>query len=152
MCCCCKSCNKKTWAKIGYVFFSLFWIIIAFSLLFTAKEVLDDLNQFIECKDGGSTCLGISATFRMSFVLMLFHLVVFFIALTRSAPAAVFHDGCWCFKFLVVFTGFVVTMFIPNAFFFGYGQFARIASAFFLIYQAFVMIVVAYYINDALVG
>ena len=66
--------------------------------------------------------------------------------------AALFHDGCWCIKFLIVFAAFIGTLWIDNEFFKGYMSFARYVSIPFLIVQAMLMLIVAYTINDTLVG
>ena len=120
LCAICKACgvNKKTYSKIGFVFFSLFWAGISIALLYTAKEMLDWTG--INCPPaagGGSACMGVSAIYRMSFTLVIFHLFVFLMCLTRSNCAAMFHDGCWGTKFLMVLAGFIATMWIPNDFF-----------------------------------
>src|SRR4051794_33228595 len=96
--------------------------------------------------------MGTSAIIRMSFTLAIFHFIVFLVILSRSDTAAIFHDGCWLFKSLFVFGFFIVCMWIPNSFFQGYTDFARFVSIIFLIYQAVLMLVVAYKINETLVG
>lgn len=74
------------------------------------------------------------------------------IILARNTAAAVFHDGCWGTKFLIVFGFFVGSMWIDNSFFQGYMTFARIVSIVFLLIQAMLMLVVAYQVNELLVG
>jgi len=97
--------------------------------------------------------MGPSAIIRMSFTLCIFHAFVFVIILSRNTIAAVFHDGCWLLKSMMVLGLFVGTMWIPNSFFLGYmNYFARWVSLAFLIYQALLMLVVAYKINETLVG
>ena len=70
----------------------------------------------------------------MSFVLAVFHMIVFVVILMRNTVAAAFHDGCWFMKSLFVFAGFIVSMWIPVEFFLGYSVFARWVSAIFLVY------------------
>ena len=96
--------------------------------------------------------MGPSAIIRMSFVLAWFHAFVLCVILARNTAAAIFHDGCWCVKFLVVLGFFIGTMWIDNSFFQGYMKFARIVSIAFLLIQALLMLVVAYSINELLVG
>ena len=65
--------------------------------------------------------------------------------------AAAFHDGCWCTKALLVFAGWVASMWIGTGFMQGYLILAKWLSAIFLMYQGLLMLVVAYKINDVLV-
>jgi hypothetical protein len=146
--------SNKNFAKIGYLFFQLFWIIIAITILFLTKSIVGILPEFLQCppESGDRTaCLGPSAIIRMSFVLACFHLVVFCVVLARNTFASVFHDGCWMFKFMFVLLFFSVSLFIPNSFFQGYMVFTRYLSAFFLLVQAALMLVVAYKINERLI-
>ena len=96
--------------------------------------------------------MGPSAIIRMSFVLACFHVFVLCVILARNTAASIFHDGCWGTKFLLVFAFFVGTMWIENDFFKGYMSFARIVSILFLMIQALLMLVVAYKVNECLVG
>ncbi len=96
--------------------------------------------------------MGPSVLIRISFVLMCLHIIVFLIVCIRNTAAAIFHDGCWAIKFLFVLGLFIGSIWIPNWFFEGYMKFARIVSIGYLIMQALMMLVVAYKINDALVG
>ena len=88
----------------------------------------------------------------MSFVLACFHGIVLCVILARNTAASIFHDGCWGTKFLIVFGAFVGSMWIDNSFFQGYMQFSRIISIVFLLIQAMLMLVVAYQLNEVLVG
>ena len=50
--CLCKPCAKmgvhsKNFAKIGYVVFQFFWILVAIALLFTAKKLVEVLPHFL---------------------------------------------------------------------------------------------------------
>jgi hypothetical protein len=93
-----------------------------------------------------------SAVFRMSFILVLFHLLILLICLTRSQIAAVFHDGWWSFKFILVLASFIASFYIDNRFFEGYVVFVRITSVFFLIYQGICILSLSYVINNAVVS
>lgn len=111
--------------------------------------------KFMQCPSesgGEAACLGPSAIIRMSFVLACFHVLVFCVILARNTPAAIFHDGCWGTKFLFVLAFFIGSMWIDNSFFKGYMHFTRVVSIFFLLLQALMMLVVAYKINETLVG
>lgn len=53
----------------------------------------------------------------MSFILVLFHLMVFLVCLARNEMAAAFHDGCWGFKFLMIAGGYIGSFWIDSSFF-----------------------------------
>lgn len=129
--------NSKNFAKVGYVFFQIFWVLMSIMLLFTARHlvgVLPEYMQFCPDESGGATaCLGPSAIIRMSFVLACLHVFILCVILARNTPASIFHDGCWGVKFLIVLSGFIATLWINNSFFRGYMDFARIASILFLL-------------------
>jgi len=92
-----------------------------------------------------------SAVFRMSFILVLFHLFIFLICLSRVQIAAVFHDGWWTFKFLLILGSFIASFYMPNGFFEVYVNFIRVTSTFFLIYQGVTILGLSYVINGVMV-
>lgn len=69
----------------------------------------------------------------------------------RNQIAAVFHDGWWTFKFIIVLVSFIASFYMGNGFFEGYAVFVRITSAFFLMYQGICMLSLSYVINGAMV-
>ena len=80
--------EAKNFAKIGYVFHQIFWILIALLLMVSAKKLVDWFpSNMIDCPSasgGSSSCLGASAIIRMSFALVIFHALIFVIVITRS--------------------------------------------------------------------
>lgn len=88
----------------------------------------------------------------MSFILLLFHTLIFLITLARNKIAAQIHDGCWGFKALLVAGGYFGSWWIPSDFMNGYYQFAKYVSAIFLLYQVLLILSAAYQINDTLVN
>jgi hypothetical protein len=80
------------------------------------------------------------------------HIIIFFVALFRTTISAIIHDGLWGLKYLLVFGIFFGSLFIDNEFFKGYMSLARYVSIPFLIIQAMLMLIVAYTVNDTLVG
>jgi hypothetical protein len=128
--------KSKNFAKVGYVCFQAFWVLVSIMLLFTARKLVDILPSFLQCpnESGGATaCMGPSAIIRMSFVLACLHVVIFCVILARNTAASIFHDGCWAAKFIIVFSGFIGTLWIENSFFKGYMDFARVVSILFLL-------------------
>ena len=131
--------HKRIFSKIGYVFFALFWIMVSIILLFYAESILTIFRTAtlisLECPtEGGTACFGVSAIYRMSFVLALFHMFLLIITSAKSEIAALFHDGCWTFKFMLVGAAFIGSLWIPNSFFMKYGEIARVISVAFLIF------------------
>ena len=130
-CCCslmCKACedcgvSKNNFAKLGYLVFHLCWISVAILLMIFGKNLVDYLPSSLQCPgdEGGSSCLSASLVFRMSFSLVLFQIVVFFMTLGRNTPASVFHDGCWAFKSILVGAILFGSLYLPNDFFLKYG-------------------------------
>ena len=85
------------------------WQIFGGSVL---RECTSDMeNPTTEQRD---QCLGTSLMARMSFILMLFHFLVFLITLARNSAAAAFHDGCWAFKYALVAVAFFASLWLPN--------------------------------------
>jgi len=94
------------------------------------KDALSTANH----KSKGDA-LAIQFVGRMSFVLLLFHTLVFLITLERGEFAANFHDGCWCVKAFLIGGGYIASWWIPSAFFTDfYLPAAKYVSMFFLIY------------------
>ena len=70
----------------------------------------------IDCGEEGASlaCYGGSTFARLSFTLLLFHLLMLLVIMCRNKMAADFHDGCWCFKMLFVLGTFIASFWIPN--------------------------------------
>lgn len=155
VCCACSACgiSPKNFPRLAYVIFSLFWALISIILMFTLKPVFEKVS-FLDCNEasgGGSACFGTAAVVRMSFVLFIFHLMILIIISPRAQCSSAFHDGCWFLKFLLVIGLYIAVFWIPNDFYKGWNNFARIASGLYLILQVFMLIISAYTINDSLV-
>ena len=89
---------------------------------------------------------------RISFILLLFHTLIFIISLARNEIAAHVHDGCWGFKFFLVAASFVASWWIDSSFFSSfYLPIAKFLSVIFLIVQVFQILAAAYMINERLV-
>ena len=121
LCCCCSSLGirKKNYPKVAYVVFSLFWVLIAFILMWTFKPVFDFIGA-LDCPEasgGDSACFGTSAVLRMSFSLVVFHVITIAVIYPKVTCSSNFHDGLWCIKFILVLAFFICCLFIPNSFF-----------------------------------
>lgn len=157
-CCCCKKCgtNERSFPRVAYVFFSLFWVIFAIVIMFFAPEAIDPFDGYIDCPDSTSStkdvCYGISFMYRTSFVLACFHIVYMFFGICPTQDGIrTCHDGCWILKFALVLVSLFLTLFIPNVFFEGYGYFAQVISTIYLLYQVVALVSFAYLANDRLV-
>lgn len=117
--------NERSFARVGYVIFSIVWVILGIVIMFFAPGALSPFDSFIDCSVSGNpsssntdVCFGISTMYRISFLLAIFHVVMLLFGLCPDNEGTrTFHDGCWPFKFLLILVGFIVTLFIPNSFF-----------------------------------
>lgn len=146
----------KNYAKIGYVVFSVSWIILTVCMMYFFNWLFDWTDVFgFDCPEssgGGVACTGASALIRTSWSLAIFHIIMLIIVSLRTNFSAAFHDGCWGAKFLIVAGILIASLWIPNdPVMMGYLEFARIVSIFFLMYQALLILVLAYTLNEVLV-
>ena len=149
----------KNYAKIGYVVFSISWIIFTILFMLFMNWLFDWSDNFgFDCpivQDGGNNkaCAGSSTLVRTSWSLAIFHIIMLIIVSLRNDFAASFHDGCWGAKALIVAGIMMGSLWIPNdPVMNGYLEFARIVSVIFLLYQAIMILVLSYGLNDLLVS
>lgn len=143
---------EKSYSKIGYVFFQLWWILIGFATIYIGNWFVSWGQVIgIQCPEqsgGSNACFNSSGLVRVSWSLAWFQLAIFLVILTKKDFAAIIHDGWWTLKFIIVLALFVGSMWIPNMpVIIGYMKFARIVSVFYLSYQGMLMLIVAYVIN-----
>ena len=69
-----------------------------------------DTSSDVETKD----VVAINFISRMSFIMLLFHALIFVVILARNETAAYFHDGLWGIKFLVVGVCYFATFWMDN--------------------------------------
>jgi len=111
-------------------------------------NILDSSDAMLK-----SDTLAVQFVGRMSFILLLFHTLIFLITLARNEMAAQVHDGCWAVKAILVAGGYIASWWIPTAFFDDfYLPAAKYLSAVFLLYQVLLMLNAAYKVNDNLVN
>jgi len=100
-------------------------------------------------------CYGTMAVYRISFALAVFHLVLALVLIrVRSSKdcRSNLQDGFWFFKFLFLIAVSVVSFFIPNSFFIGYGWVALIGAGFFIIIQLILLVDFAHTWSETWVG
>ena len=116
--------HSKNFAKIGYTFMQISFIILATIFMFNAQWLINKklyLDNMIDCPTEldltEAECLGIAIVLRMSFTLFCFHLFIFLVVCARNSMAAAFHDGCWAFKCLLIVGGFALQCTFGNEFY-----------------------------------
>ena len=130
---------SKNFAKIGYVVFQITWIVFTILMMYLMRHAIDYTSYInLDCPNesgGGKACAGASAIVRLSFALAIFHAIMFGITCLRNNGAAMFHDGCWLAKSLIVLGLTTALLWVPNdPVIIGYMKFARWISIAFLTY------------------
>lgn len=151
----CCGASSKVFSRIGYALFALVWIILSTLLLYFGHYItIGSLADYLGCTDSATkdSCIGLSSVYRMSFSLVVFHLILFLLCSCRNEVIAAINEGAWPLKFLAVLGFFALTFAIPNGFFKVYGYIAMGASCLFLIYEMILVIDMAYSWNSAWVG
>ena len=94
-------------------------------------------------------CFGPSTYIRVSFALLIFHLLTLIVIGLRNETVAMYNEGCWCLKMLMIAGIFIGSFWIDNDPFFlkGYMGLACIMSLGFLIFLALYMILAAFSFN-----
>ena len=82
-------------------------------------SILEFFTKFaISCPDesgGGLTCLGVSAVYRFSCALAIFHLLILFLVSFKNKLAKEVNEKAWICKVLAVIALFYGLLFIPNS-------------------------------------
>lgn len=158
-CCgaCCVGFDKcgvpaKNFPKVTYVVTSILLMLVSVLLMYTlryAAESWDWLNC-AEVAGGGAECFGISAAFRASFTLVVYHVLILIFIFPRAACSSVLHDGFWFLKNLLMIGLYILSFWIPYQFFVTWGWLCLIISTLFLFIQGYFLLNLAYTWNDAL--
>lgn len=74
----------------------------------------------VDCTEENApmACYGTSAFVRLSFALLIFHILMLLVTMVRTETAADIHDGCWCFKIILILGLFLSAFWIPDEPFF----------------------------------
>jgi len=143
--------NNSQNARLGYLFFFILAVFFSILFLYEGSNMVQPFEDFgfVDCSgDDKSVCLGVQTVYRVSFSMLIFHIVL--LVLSLSGPVGkVANEGCWMMKFIILSCFFIATFFINNAFFDVYREFARYASVIYLIVQIVVLIDFSYAWNDA---
>ena len=146
--------SPKIFSRIGYVLFAFLWIIFAVIFLFYGHYIFDlPFSGYLDCQEKDKqACIGISAVFRTSFTLVLFHLLLCLLCTCKGPLISKINEGAWPVKFVVVLIIFILSFFIPNGFFRGYGYLAMGGGFLFLVYEMVLIVDMAYSWNSAWVS
>lgn len=137
--------TPSNYAKIGYAAFHVLFLLIALIFVIVVDATLIGYRKSsalspksTDCITNGTSvdCFGPSTFVRMSFALALFHVLTLMIIAVRTKTVAEYHDGCWCFKMLLVIGAFIGSFWIENDPFFlkGYMAIACITSFGFILF------------------
>jgi len=143
----------KNFPRVAYVVFDSILMLVSFILLWTLRPATENW-EWLSCHEiagGGSSCFGISAVFRASFTLFIFHSILLIFLCPRAQCSSAIHDGFWLFKIIVVLLLFVGSFWIPHPFFVFWGYVCRIGSVLFLFVQAYFLLNLSYTLNDSLI-
>lgn len=148
----------KNWPKLYYVLNSVFFMSISVGLLYSLKSSAEKWDWF-ECLDpndeevfNASSCYGIKAVLAMSFVLFLYHFIIFCLILPRMRFSMHVHDGYWGFKLLVIILLYIAAFFIPHSFYVIWAHICRGGSFVFLLVQGYFLLNASYTWNDRLLA
>eukprot|EP01065_Artemidia_motanka_P036409 TRINITY_DN44335_c0_g1_i1.p1 TRINITY_DN44335_c0_g1~~TRINITY_DN44335_c0_g1_i1.p1 ORF type:complete len:443 (+),score=107.74 TRINITY_DN44335_c0_g1_i1:56-1330(+) len=165
---------EEYWGRIKYAGFLLITFVIG--LILRSGDVSKMFQMFPVIDDtcgGASSCLGITAVYRVSFALFIFYLGHLIVAsplsccigrdgrrtvITRSwkprsdGTRGTDCDCALCIKLLLYLILVVASFFIPQDFFKGYAYVAAGCGAAFLCMQSVILIDFAYNWNDAWVS
>jgi len=146
--------TPRVFSRIGYVLFAFVWILVSVLFLFYGHYIFElPFSSHIGCTDQDmQTCIGISAVYRTSITLVVFHLLLGLLCTCKGELINSINEGAWPLKFIVVIALFFLSFIFTNSFFIGYGYFAMVGSFIFIIFEAILLIDMAYSWNEAWVG
>jgi len=135
-------------AKLVYLSLLFAACFVAFLFRSYGGELVVDLYSFrVGCEgEWKEVCLGMFGVYRLSFACFVFFAVM--AVASKASPSA--HNGWWLFKAMALFALLVISFLIPNEFFEGYADMARVGSVLFLLLQLLIIIDFAYDLHEFL--
>ena len=127
-------------------------MLISVTIMFTLRFVTD-AAYWLNCHEiagGESKCFGISAVFRGSFTLVIFHCLTLLLILPRADCCNVIHSAFWGFKVFILIFLYLASYWVPYEFFDSWGWFCLAMSAFYLMIQAYFFLSAAFTWNGML--
>jgi uncharacterized membrane-anchored protein len=149
--CCCPNANSSDsnkparWPYLVTLFLST---VVAIILRFWGGPMLIHIYMFSlnVCGDYAERCVGFGAVYRISFALCVWFVVMG--CLLWASSCSKIDAQFFGLKILSYVALVVAAFFIPNEFFEGYGQLARVMSGLFLLLQIIILIDFAYQWNE----
>ena len=152
--CCCKAVTSSTSTRIVYALILLLGSIVGWVMLsdWASSELakVPRLAQdYVEDKSGHSLTdmVGVLGVYRVCFSMTVFYglLSLIMIRVRSSADRrAGLHNGMWLPKLLFLVVMLVVSFFMPNTFFFGWGYVGLVGAFLFIIMQLILLVDFAY--------
>lgn len=113
-------------------------------MMYTMKPLADEYDMDICVGENGdltveemdasaSACFGISAVLRMTFALVIFHLLMLILIFPRNECASVIHDGGWFFKVIIITALYIGFFWLPMSFLKAWAEISRYVSIIFLV-------------------
>jgi len=142
------------------VLFAFLWVVLSTIFLYYGKYIFEfPFSNVLGCDQyengherGIAACIGVSAVYRTSFTLVIFHLLLCLLCSCRNEVVSKLNEGAWPMKFIFVILVFLLSFLISNDFFMVYGYVAMVGSCLFIIYEMILIIDMAYSWNQAWVG
>ena len=127
----------------------LAWLMLSDWAIRQLKDRFDKIPFYsLDCPEG--YCYGTLATYRVTFSLALFHLILAVVTIgVRSSRdfRAKLQNLYWGPKLVKLILFYVMSFYIPNGFFLFYGKLSMFAGAFFILIQLVLLIDMAYQIS-----
>jgi hypothetical protein len=152
MCCDRMGVAAKNFAKVTYYLLALFAMLVSLGLMF-AVEPLSEKYGWKKCEyypNENDDCFGQVSVLRMSFSLVLFHLVMLLILVPRQEVCGQINDGCWVLKYIILIGLYIASWFISQPFFVVWGNICRAFSILYLFGQSYFIANLAYLWNEKL--
>lgn len=161
--CACKACGSccpsggdgskdgataSTTTKIPYLLLAFLGVVLALIMRYASGDFLDQVARFELEQCETDICLETQSAYRVCFAMFLF----FVLCAVLSAVYVPFHYQMWAFKYITFGLLLVLLFFVPNEFFNGWIEFARVGAGIFLLLQVIVFISVSYDLNSDLVS
>ena len=138
--------------KSSYIGLNLLFTFTLLLLCVWGDKIIYIFSKFVDCpadKEGDlSICLGISLIVRISFALLIFHLILTVLLFTRDSFAKFVNEQCFGLKALIIVLITIALLFIHNSKLLLYVRFSSYVSFVFLIYQSIILIDFGYTWNE----
>lgn len=128
----------------------MFFGVFAYAFKFSAAQMFYYLQSSLSCSTSSfvNNCFSNVMIYRMSFTIVIYHSVMFFINLYPSSETSFINDFCWLFKALLFSEFFFVMCLVPNSVFSQFAVGAKYVAMIFIIIKIMILSDAAYYYFD----